>query len=69
VTSSVLVTKPHLFIRAVLYRRLAREGGLVPAVEQNGADPEVPYAEARAGVPRTVNVQLDSTRTQLSQKC
>ena len=48
------------FWRAVLQAFGSRRG-LVPAVEQKGADPEVPYAEARAGVPRTVNVQLDST--------
>ena len=35
--------------------------GLVPAVDQRGANPEVPYAEARAGAPRTVNVHPDLT--------
>ena len=32
--------------------------GLVAAVDQGGANPEVTYAEAREGAPRTVNVQM-----------
>ena len=39
--------------------------GLVAAVDQGGANPEVPYAEARAGTPRTVNVHSDLTLAEI----
>ena len=52
------------FWRAVLQAFGSRRG-LVPAVEQRGANPEVSYAEARAGAIRTVNVQKDLTFTEV----
>ena len=33
--------------------------GLVPAADQSGATPEVPYSAARRGASRSVNVQSD----------
>ena len=52
------------FWRAVLQAFGARRG-LIPAVDQRGANPEVSYAEARAGATRTVNVQKDLTLTEV----
>ena len=48
------------FWRAVLQAFGSRRG-LVPAVDQEGANPEVTYGDARAGTDRRVNVHLDST--------